>query len=88
MNFGETFRTAFGEIRYHKLRSLLTLLGIMIGSGVLMFMTSLVDGVYKTVWSGFKDLGFDGVMYVVERGAEDLKEGAIFTRSKGLSRRT
>lgn len=84
MNLGEIFRTALGEIRYHKLRSFLTLLGIMLGSACLMFMTSLIDGIFRTVWAGFRDLGFDGVMYVEDRDGRDLREKAIFARSRGL----
>ncbi|HET8947166.1 MAG TPA: ABC transporter permease [Candidatus Polarisedimenticolia bacterium] len=81
---GESVRTSLVEIWSHKLRSLLTLLGIILGTLSITFMTSLLDGVTSAVWSGFKDLGFDGVMYVVTRPARDLREQAVFARSKGL----
>jgi len=87
MNLGEVFRTAMGEIRAHKLRSSLTLLGIVLGTLSIVVMTSFLDGIVGAVWSGFADLGYDGVVYVVNREARDLKEGALFTRSSGLQPR-
>ena len=84
MNLGEILRTSLGEIRHHKMRSALTLLGIILGTLSITVMTSFLDGVVATVWQGFDDLGFDGVMYVVDREARDLRETSLFTRSRGL----
>jgi len=84
MNLGEILRTALGEIRHHKLRSSLTLLGIVLGTLSITVMTSFLDGVITAVWSGFSDLGFDGVMYVLNRDPRDLRETETFSRSKGL----
>ena len=84
MNLGEIVRTALSEIRQHKLRSTLTLLGIVLGTLSITVMTSFLDGIITMVWQGFDDLGFDGVMYVQDREAKDLRESAIFGRSRGL----
>jgi len=84
MNAGEIIRTSLSEIRHHKMRSSLTLLGIILGTLSITVMTSFLDGVVNAVWSGFTDLGFDGVMYVQDREARDLRETAIFGRSRGL----
>jgi len=84
MNPGEILRTSLSEIRYHKLRSSLTLLGIILGTLSITVMTSFLDGVVGAVWSGFTDLGFDGVMFVQDREAKDLRETAVFGRSRGL----
>ncbi len=84
MNAGEVVRTALGEIRHHKLRSGLTLLGIILGTLSITVMTSFLDGIVTAVWNGFADLGFDGVMYVAGREARDLKEQSLFARSRGL----
>ena len=81
---GEIVRTALSEIRHHKMRSTLTLLGIILGTMSITVMTSLLDGIVTAVWEGFSDLGFDGVMFVLDRPARDLRESSIFTRSKGL----
>ena len=87
MNTGETVRTALGEIRHHKMRSTLTLLGIILGTLSITVMTSFLNGIVGAVYQGFDDLGFDGVMYVVGRDARDLREQAIFARSEGLQPR-
>ena len=84
LTLGEIVRTALGEIWGHKLRSTLTLLGIILGTLSITVMTSLLDGVTTAVWDGFQDLGFDGVMYVVTRPPRDLREQAVFARSRGL----
>jgi putative ABC transport system permease protein len=83
-NVGEIVRTALGEMWHHKLRSTLTLLGIILGTLSLTVMTSLLDGVTAAVWEGFADLGFDGVMYVMNSPPKNLREQAIFARSRGL----
>jgi putative ABC transport system permease protein len=84
VSFSEISRNALSEVRHHKLRSSLTLLGIVLGTLSITVMTSFLDGIVATVWQGFEDLGFDGVVYVVNREARDLREAAVFTRSKGL----
>lgn len=84
MNLEEIVRTAFGEIRHHKMRSALTLLGIVLGTLSITVMTSLLDGVIAAVWEGFTDLGYDGVVLVVNQGPRDPRESAIFARSEGL----
>jgi len=84
MNAGEIIRTSLSEIRHHKMRSSLTLLGIILGTLSITVMTSFLDGVVGAVWSGFSDLGFDGVMYVQDREARDLRETVVFGRSRGL----
>jgi putative ABC transport system permease protein len=61
LNLREIVRTALSEIRHHKLRSTLTLLGIILGTLSITVMTSLLDGVTAAVWEGFTDLGFDDV---------------------------
>lgn len=84
MSPGEIVRTSFSEIRGHKLRSGLTLLGIILGTLSITVMTSFLDGIVTMVWRGFDDLGFDGVMYVEGRSPRDLRDQAIFARSMGL----
>ncbi len=84
MNPGEVLRTALGEVRGHKLRSGLTLLGIILGTLSITIMTSFLDGIVTMVWKGFEDLGFDGVLYVAGRDARDLRDREMFARSRGL----
>ena len=84
MNLWETLRTVLGEIRHHKMRSALTLLGIILGTLSITVMTCLLQGVVETVWSGFADIGYDGVVLVSNRQARDLTDAAVFARSEGL----
>ncbi len=84
MNLWETIRSVLGEIRHHKMRSVLTLLGIILGTLSITVMTCLLQGVVETVWAGFADLGYDGVVLVSNRQARDLTESAVFARSEGL----
>ena len=87
MNPWETLRTVLGEIRHHKMRSALTLLGIILGTLSITVMTCLLQGVVETVWAGFADIGYDGVVLVSNRQARDLTEVAVFARSEGLQPR-
>jgi putative ABC transport system permease protein len=87
MNLWEIIRTVFGEIRHHKLRSVLTLLGIILGTLSITVLTSFLDGIIATVWAGLDDVGYDGVVLVVNQNARDLRESALFTRSEGLQPR-
>ncbi|MFQ5701299.1 MAG: ABC transporter permease [Acidobacteriota bacterium] len=75
------------EIRYHKLRSFLTLIGILLGTGMIIFMTSMLNGIIVSVWDGFEELGYDGVLFVVSRPPKDLVERARFGQSRGLQPR-
>ena len=84
MSFGEIVRTALSEIGHHKMRSVLTTIGIVLGTLSITVMTSLLDGIVATVWDGFEQLGYDGVIFVVGREPRDLRDSAIFLRSKGL----
>ena len=84
MSLSEIARTALGEMRGHKLRSALTLLGIVLGTLSITVMTSLLDGVVVAVWRGLEDLGFDGVLVVSGREARDLHDQGTFTHSRGL----
>ena len=87
MKIWEILRTVFGEIRHHKLRSILTLLGIILGTLSITVLTSLLDGIVATVWAGLEDVGYDGVVLVMNQNARDLRESALFTRSEGLQPR-
>jgi putative ABC transport system permease protein len=78
------FRLSLAELWSHKLRSSLTLAGIILGTSTLVVLTSLMDGITVEIERGFYDLGFDGVLYVVERRPRTAYETALFARSEGL----
>ena len=64
MQVKESIRTSLEEIRAHKLRSMLTLSGVILGTVSLVVVLSLLGGVRAGVLKGFNDLGYDGVLYV------------------------
>ncbi len=84
MSFLGSLWSSLSELAGHKLRSFLTLAGIILGTITLVVMTSLVDGVTGEVAAGFADLGFDGVFYVSEQPPRSAYETARFAGSEGL----
>ena len=84
MGLGEILLGGLNQIRYHKLRSFLTLIGIILGTFSIIFMTSMLNGIIVSVWDGFEELGYDGVMYVVARQPKDSVDRARFAQSVGL----
>jgi len=84
VNLTESVRTSATEILIHKLRSLLTLIGIILGTTSLVVMVSVIGGAAKAVRSGFDDLGFDGVMFVSGRAPKERLEKKKQGYSRGL----
>lgn len=57
MNFWYAIRTALGNLRANKLRSFLTMLGVIIGVGAVIVMVAIVQGASERVTSEFRRLG-------------------------------
>lgn len=85
--FGEAVRATLAEIWAHKLRSGLTLFGVILGTLAVVLMVTLIEGIKVMVWDGIKGLGFDGVMFVSARPPEDLTERKKQGFSRGLTAR-
>jgi ABC-type antimicrobial peptide transport system permease subunit len=58
-DFRENLRLALDTIRGHKLRSFLTVLGVVIGVGVIIVVASLITGFDRAVTSEFSEYGAD-----------------------------
>jgi putative ABC transport system permease protein len=84
VGFWESVRTSVAEIRAHKLRSLLTLAGIILGTTSMVVMVSVIGGAAISVQKGLSDLGFDGVMFVTAQAPKDRLERKKQGYSKGL----
>jgi putative ABC transport system permease protein len=80
----ESVRTSASEIFAHKLRSTLTLVGIVLGTTSLVVMVSVIGGAAESIKAGFVDLGFDGVMFAVPSKPEDRIERKKQGYSRGL----
>jgi putative ABC transport system permease protein len=59
MEFHETVLSSVWTLRSHKMRSGLTMLGIVIGSGSLVAVMSLIAGLNRSVSNQFQSLGTD-----------------------------
>ena len=57
MVYGEVLKVAFGAIRANKLRSMLTMLGIIIGIGAVIAMVALGQGAQRSVQDRLSQLG-------------------------------
>ncbi len=57
MLFGETFRVALSAIRANKLRSFLTMLGIIIGIAAVIAMVALGEGAQRQVQERLEGMG-------------------------------
>jgi putative ABC transport system permease protein len=84
VQIGEAVRTSAAEILSHKLRSALTLVGIVLGTTALVVMVSVIGGLAAAVEKGISDLGFDGVVFAVPRDATDRIERKKQGYSRGM----
>lgn len=84
MNAWEAVRTSLAEILGHKLRSALTLVGVVLGTTSLVVMVSVIGGVAVAVQKGLGDLGYDGVMVVQAQVPSERLERKKQGYSRGL----
>jgi putative ABC transport system permease protein len=84
MNVSESIRTSLAEIRAHKLRSLLTLAGIILGTTSIVVMVSVIGGAAAAVQKGISDLGFDGVIFAWTQPPKERLERKKQGYSRGL----
>ncbi len=85
MALGEALRTTLEEVWSHKLRSLLTLVGVVLGTMAVVTMVSLIEAVKVEVWNGIASLGLDGVMFVSNAEPREPLEARRSHLSEGLT---
>lgn len=61
MKFTKTVQLALGSIMANKLRSLLTMLGIIIGVGAVIILVSIMDGITGQVTDAFESFGMNNI---------------------------
>jgi putative ABC transport system permease protein len=69
MTFGDTFRTAITALGVNKLRSALTLLGVMIGVGAVIALMAIGEGATRSVTNRISDLG-SNLLFIQEQQAD------------------
>lgn len=84
MQIGEAIRTSYEEVKGHPLRSVFTLVGVILGTLALVVVMSVLDGVNNSVMKGLDDLGLDGVVVASPREPADPVEKAKAHLSRGL----
>jgi len=79
--YNENLRQALDTLRAHKLRSLLTVLGVVLGVGVIMLVAALITGFDQQVSGAFSQFGtdtafvtrFDQSIHIGRRPKEELE---------------
>jgi len=71
----EVLRMAWGSLLAHKMRSLLTILGIVIGIMMVVGMTSLIRGFDKSITGQIESMGSD-TRYLIKWSGQGLLNGA------------
>jgi putative ABC transport system permease protein len=84
MYVGESVRTSLEEVKAHPLRSLFTLVGVILGTVALVVVLSVLHGVELAVNEGVNDLGLDGVLMMNNRRPADPLQRAKQYLSRGL----
>ncbi len=65
MNFSKTVGLAFSSILSNKLRSFLTMLGIIIGVAAVIILVSIMDGITGKVEDSFESFGMNNITVVI-----------------------
>lgn len=82
MNIVECFKVAWAGIFSNKLRSFLTMLGVIIGVGAVIAMVSLGEGASQQVSSRIADLGSDLLMIQPGRSGGGARGTAVTIKSE------
>lgn len=85
MNIFESIASGLAAIGSHKLRSALTLFGIVVGVAAVVAMTSFVGGISTRIMDDFKKMGFDNVFFVSNMRPYNPDGRALPKASKGLT---
>ena len=73
MNFFRSIQTAMANLLANKLRSFLTMLGVIIGVSSVIIMVAIVDGASARVTDEFKRLGSSLIIIYYEPSGADVK---------------
>jgi putative ABC transport system permease protein len=85
ISLSENLRTSIEAVWSHRLRSLLTILGIVIGISTVVLVASLLSGIRTSVVSFFQQLGPDNIFVFKSTFGPDPPEGS--PRAKERRRR-
>ncbi len=84
MNYRESFSVGVEGVQSHKLRSLLTMLGIIFGVAAVISMMSIGEGAKEEALQQIAQMGMNNII-IQNVAAEDTKEGKdVDNKSRGL----
>jgi len=83
-DWAELILDALREIRAHKLRSLLTLSGIVFGAASVVSMTSLASAMQSLVYDDLISMGLSRSFFMDDQGPRSDAKGAAALRHTGL----
>jgi putative ABC transport system permease protein len=75
MEFSESFSIALGAMRANKIRTALTMLGVIIGVGCVIMLVSLGEGAKRFISNEFKNLGSN--LLIVTPGKKETTGGPM-----------
>ncbi len=78
----ENMSMALHAIRANKMRSFLTMLGIIIGIGAVIAIVSVGDSMRNLFADAYKDVGFNRAIVMVSWEVEDFRMTDLFTREE------
>lgn len=86
MEFRETLLSSIRTLRSHKMRSALTMLGVVIGTGALVAVMALIAGLNSSVAAQFQSVGTDIISvsrypWVQMGDSEDYQDRKLITRA-------
>ena len=79
MNFIESFKSAINSVRANKMRSFLTMLGIIIGISSVITIISIGQGGKKAITSQFEKIGMNIINLNVKTRDDDFERRDFFT---------
>ena len=85
MNIFESIFSAISSVYNHKMRSALTMLGIIIGIGSVIMITSVGDGVKATIFSTLDNID-KRVIQIYHQGAGNVDEALTFGDAEAIKR--
>lgn len=84
MNFGDSFGTALAAIAANKLRSILTMLGVVIGVGSVIAMIGIGEGTKKKSLEELEIMGSNRLTIMPNWGRSSNQDGASTLRDKDV----
>jgi putative ABC transport system permease protein len=85
MNYDRVFQVSLGALREHRLRTMLTMLGVIFGVGAVIAMLSIGEGAKREAMEQISILGINNIIVNAKPPTEERSSDAGQARSPGLS---